>query len=444
MIPVFLVGMSLVYLTARTYGELTADRSFDRVLEGSAISIFETLSVSDSGIRVDLPYAALEMLSAAPDDQVFYSVVGPDGRTLTGYDDLPGAAADGSTAPRDKQDVPRFLDAEYRGKRVRIVIVGREVVYHGHKGWVRVEVAQTRLARDGVARESVLHALLPIVMFSVLALALVWFGISSALQPLRAVGAELTQRDPADLHAIDAAVPAEIVPLTLAINGFMGRLDVNLLAMKAFIADASHQLRTPLAAMLAQAYATPRDDPAALRRSLAAIERSGTKLTHLLNQLLSDATIAHRADLRHFSSLDLLRLISDMLADTVRSFEESDVRFTTPLKTALLVGDRLMLGEALKNLVINAIRHGGGEVELALTNEPNTYRVTIADRGPGIAASQRERVFERFVRADRSEGAGIGLAIARQAIESHGGHIALDDRDGGGLLVTIHLPRDIV
>lgn len=444
MAVLFLIGMLGLYVAARGYGRAAADRSFDRLLAGSAISITETVSIANGVILVDIPYAALDMLSAAPDDRVFYRVSGPGNRTVTGYPDLPAPAAS-LLAGNPSAEAIRFFDATYRGEQVRFALVGREIAVGGSSGWVWVQVGQTRQAREAVARETVVSALTPIAGMTLLALGAVWFGIGGALRPLRRIGDELSHRRPSDLHPVDDRVPAELLPLVEAMNGFMRRLSDNIDTLKAFIADASHQMRTPLAALLAQAQVAPHGKPRELRRSLEAIERNGSKLAHLLNQLLSDATMAHRADVRRFETVDLLDALNEAIRDTAGACEGSDVRLRTRLEAAPFSGDRLMLVEALKNVIHNAIRHGVGEdgrVEIELSDAEGEYVICVSDRGPGIPIGERERVFERFARVSPdTPGAGIGLAIVRKAVEGHGGRVELQDRKSGGLVVVIRLPR---
>jgi two-component system sensor histidine kinase TctE len=440
----FLAGMLALYAAAGTYARLAADRSYDRLLSGSALSITETLSIAEGRIQADIPYAALDMLSAAPEDRVFYRVIGPNRATVTGYDDLP-STSDGLLPQRHAEtDLTRFFDAQYRGELVRFVLLGREIAQPGTTGWVWVQVGQTRRARDALAQELLIGALLPILLMTILALALVWFGIGSALKPLRTIGNELSERAPSDLHSITAPVPTEIGPLVDAINGFMRRLSDNIGTLRAFIADAAHQMRTPLAALIAQAQVAQEDDPAELRQSLDAMERNAAKLSRLVNQLLSDATVSHRSDIRRFELFDLLQTIRLAVRDSVPASEDSDVRLTTALSAAPFVGDGLMIGEAIKNLIHNALRHGhgdDGEVAIELSESAGAYVLRICDRGPGIEAADRSRVFERFARGSSSApGAGLGLAIVRQAIRSHGGDIRLLDREGGGLNVELRLP----
>jgi two-component system, OmpR family, sensor histidine kinase TctE len=448
----FLCGMVILYFAARAYGRDAADRSFDRLLAGSAISITESVSVAGRKIDVDVPYAALDMLSAAPDDRVFYAVTGPDG-TITGYEDLPTSDGSGQTVAAKSRNEPErfsFFDAQYRGETIRFARLERQISIEGALGSVHVQIGQSRRARESVAQDTAVSALIPIAVVMVCAMAIVWFGVARALSPLRRIGDEMASRSPDDLRPIDAPVPRELQPFVHAANGLMTRLATSIETLKAFIADASHQMRTPLAAMLAQAQATRASPTEELDRSLEAITRNGARLTHLLNQLLADATVSHRAGVGRFDGVDLIELVRESIRDTAGVIEGSDVRFRAATAPAGIRGDGVVLVEAFKNIIHNAIRHGrpaavdsdAAPVEVEVTASGDGFAVQVRDRGPGIASADRERVFERFVRlkADAA-GAGIGLSIARRAIDVHRGRIELRDRDGGGLIVEIWLPR---
>ena len=446
MLALFTVGLIALYAAAQSYARVAADRSYDRLLAGSALSITETLSVADGAILVDVPYAALDMLSAAPDDKVFYRVIGPDGRTVTGYPDLPVVRSPERDEGGSDAALTTFFDANYRGEKVRFVSIGREIAQPGSRGWVWVEVGQTRLAREQLRHELVVRAVLPIIVFILLALAGVWFGITRALRPLDAIGQELARREPSALQPVMAPVPSEIAPVIESLNMFMRRLRENIDNLRAFIGDAAHQMRTPLAGMLAQAQVSSGGDVAELREAMGKIERNAVRLTRLLNQLLSDATVQHRSDMRRFESFDLKTIVEQAIRELLPQTAESDIRFRSSLETAPVTGDALLFGEAIKNLIHNALVHGRGEhreVTIGLQRAQDGYRLTVSDRGPGIREDQKERVFERFARGEAStSGAGLGLAIVRQAIESHGGTIRLADRKWGGLRVEVTLPRN--
>ncbi|QNN76886.1 sensor histidine kinase [Pseudoxanthomonas mexicana] len=445
----FLAGTVVMYLAARAYGLRAADLSYDRLLAGSALSIAETLSVDGGQVRVDIPYAALDMLSAAPEDKVFYRVYGPSAQTVTGYEDLPTIPLARSRGEGPSEvPAPRFFDATYRGDVVRFVVLGRQIAQPELRGWVWVQVGQTRQAREELAGELVLGALVPIAALTLLALTLAWFGVGRALRPLESLSQDLAGREPSDLRALKAPVPAEVQPLVTALNGFMRRLEGNVAGLRAFIGDAAHQIRTPLAALRAQAQlALDEDDPREMRRGLLKVERNASRLTRLVNQLLSDAMVMHRADVRRFEEFDLVDVIKRAMRDAVPMSGDVQVGFISSMARAPMRGDAVLLGEAIKNLIDNAIRHGtpealgpDAEVEVALHEHNDLYALTVADRGPGIDIVNRERIFERFERGDtQSSGAGLGMAIVSRVVSSHGGTIELIDREGGGLIVRLCL-----
>lgn len=440
----FLAGTIVLLFAARAYGRLAADKSFDQLLAGSALSIAETLSIDRGALQVDLPYASLDMLSAAPDDRVFYRVIGPDSKTVTGYDDLPVWQPPSRRGQLATPDSARFFDASYRGEPVRFAVLGREIAAPEAQGWVWIQVGHTRRARDQLAQELVLGAVAPIVLITLLALSVVMLGIRQALRPLQRVGQDLMERPPEDLQPVMEPVPREIMPLIDAINGFMRRLSVSFEALRAFIGEAAHQMRTPLASLYAQAHVAADEDPEELRKSLVVIERNAARLSRLLDQLLSDATMTHRSDVRVFEPCDLVNVVHEAINEGVPHSRRHDVIVSTAFDQAPFVGDALMLGEAMKNLIDNALKYGsapGKPVSVSLRAEGDAYLITVADHGPGIPQSQQERVFERFVRGEGSiAGAGLGLAIVRRAIARHGGEVHLANQAGGGLAVALRLP----
>jgi len=440
----FIVGMFAMYIASNLYGRTAADRSYDRLLAASALSIAETISIAADGVRVDVPYAALDMLGAAPDDRVFYQVSGPDGTTVTGYDDLPGMdnvviGADHATG------VFSYFDAPYRGEPVRFARLSREIAQPGVSGAIVVQVGHTRLAREALVRELVVSALMPIALVTIAALVLVWFGIGGALRPLDRLRRDIAARRPSDLQPLSAPAPVEIRPLIVALNDFMRRLGGTIDMLRAFVADAAHQVRTPLAALRAQVQAAADDDPEELRRSLASIDRSASRLTRLVNQLLSDAAVTHRSHVMHFDTVNLAKTVTEAIQECVSISDHDAISFACNVDRAHVHGDLLMLREAIKNVIDNAMHHGQGAergVEIVLDAHADGYSLRVLDHGPGIADEHRLRSFERFARgSDRVAGAGLGLAIVRQAIEAHGGRVLLHARDGGGLIVECLLPE---
>lgn len=443
-----LIGAVLLFLAARSYGRSAADRSYDHLLVASALSIADSVALVDGQWQVDLPYAALDLLAMAPEDRVFYRVAGAEGATITGYADLPAPPA----LPRDGR--PRLFDAVYRGEATRFVAVSRWVAGPATQGQAIVQVGQTRLAREALADDVVLRALVAIVALSLAALALVWIGVHRALRPLQKLERDLSLREPSDLKPVAGEVPLELDQLVGALNRFMARLSASNETLRAFMGDAAHQMRTPLAALRAQAQlALDEDDPIEQRRSLVTIERNASHMSRLLNQLLSDASAIHRSHLQQFETVDLAEVLHKALYESIpQAGPRPDVRLAATGEPMRVRGDALLLREALKNLIDNALKHGrpppgrdAGPLQIALTvaEDPAWAVLTVADHGPGIAPADAGSVFERFARGRDAVagGAGLGLAIVKRIVDSHGGRIDLSNRVGGGLVVTLRLPR---
>ncbi|MBA4306876.1 MAG: histidine kinase [Sphingopyxis sp.] len=444
---VFVCGMVILYWAATSYARYAADSSFDRVLLGSAGSIAETLSITADGeVRADIPYAALDMLSAAPDDRVFYRVLGTDGATLTGYSDLP---LDRNTRPvSNAMEQVRFFDATYMEEPVRFVVMGRQVRIGQQSGWIWVQVGQTREARRNLAQELTIRAVLPILALTVIAIAVVWISVGRAVRPIEAIGEDLAARNSSDLSPINAPVPADIAPLVGAVNQFMARLDNNMGVLRTFIATAAHQLRTPLTALLVQIRSAELATGKDRDESVSAASQSASRLARLVNQLLSDAMVTHRADEKRVGPFDLKKVIEQSLQNTLSISNEADVRFTTTLQTAPMVGDEVMIAEAIKNLIHNALTHGssGGDgddaIALALRAIDDGLELSIADTGPGIGNDMLSTVGDRFRSGmENRGGAGLGLAIVKQVAESHGGSLLLENRPERGLNVILWLPQ---
>ncbi len=495
----FLAAMVVLSVAAQAWGRRAADQSFDRLLTASVLAMGDAVGFDGAQWDLDLPYAALDLLAMAPDDRVFYSLRTPAGALVTGYDDLPAPpaaqrreaerrAADG---PAAQDATPVFFDAPYRGETVRFALAGRWAAGAADQGRAWLQVGQTRRARDAAAAQTAGIATAAIALLTGAALLLCWWGVRRALAPIARLEHEIAGRAASDLQPIATPVPAEMAQAVGALNRFMGRLADNLDALRVFIADAAHQMRTPLAALRAQAQmAVDEPDAAEQRRSLVAIERNAERLTRLLNQLLSDATVAHRDTLGRCEPVDLLRTVREALRDAVpRADPQPVVRLHCDLQAAPVRGDALMLREAIKNLVDNALKHGvrrgaagraaageGGsvgpaaaadampaaasptagtadphgdapapvaEIDVTLAPAPGGgWSLSVADRGPGIAADEMPTLFERFARGRDAGpgGAGLGMAIVHRVVERHGGRLALEPREGGGLVVRMQLP----
>lgn len=452
LLALFAVGLGALYLLVRGYAQQTADTTYDQLLRASVLSMADSLQLVRGEWQMDMPYAALALLEQAPRDRVFYRVAAGDGALVSGYADLPPPPGqDSADADAAAGDSPRLYAAAYQGEPVRIAWMERKIAGPRSAESAVIQVAQTREARNALAENILLQGTLALVGFTAAALALAYWGLQRSLFPIQRIERELAARSASDLHPITAPVPEELDTLVHSLDGFMARLSDNLDTLRLFIAEAAHQLRTPLAALHAQMeVALDEEDPAEQRRSLLAVLRNAEKLSRLVNQLLSDASVIHRSNVRQFQPVNVADLLSQAVHDTVPQADpQPDVRLRLPDAatgaTPSVLGDSLMLREAFKNLIDNALRHGArddGHIDIRLDADGGDWRITVSDPGPGIPPALANTAFERFARGPnpRAPGAGLGLSIIKRVVDIHQGKLSLSNRVGGGLDAVITLP----
>lgn len=443
---VFSVAFALLVLATlavimflRGYAHTAADQAFDRLLAASALTIAGSVQLGDSGVTVEPPYSSLAMMSSQ--ERVFYAVRDADGGLITGYEDLaPGLAL--ATGPE-----PVFVNSQYHDEAIRVATVGRLVSSNQHAGWVTVRVAETRGARDALSSEILNRSVWPLVAVVIVALALLWFGIGRAFAPLRSLARGLRARAPHDLQPFTDPVPREVQRLVEALNVFMQRLAGVMETLNNLVADAAHQVRTPLASLRAQAEVALDDpDPVRMRQRVARIHHNATQASDLIHQLLMDATISHRLGMQEQAHVGVAETINATRRRVgPLQAQRLNISVAPEVRRARVLGERVALREMLRNLVDNALRYAPeGMIDIqAQAISGDRVALTVTDRGPGIADDEKDVVQQRFVRGRASEsstGSGLGLAIVRNVATAHGGSLSLRDRPGGGLSARIVLP----
>jgi len=392
--------------------------------------------------ELDLPEAARKVLFSDPTDQIYFALETPDGRLVAGQP-IPGAPV------RTPAAVPSLYDGTVEGAPVRIVELRVNDLNAPAAALGYVRVAETKNRRNGLAREILLSVIAPQVLLILIACALVWGGVVRGLWPLRRLQDAVASRSHRDRSPVVVdEVPGEVRPLMNEINGLLERLDAVLTLQNRFIADAAHQLKTPVAGLLAQLELAMRDeDPQRMRQSLVKLDAGLQRLSRLVSQLLALARNEPDAA-RHItmSEVDLNALAfesaSGWVADALK--RGIDLGFDGAEEPVPVRGDPIRLRELLDNLIDNAVRYSreGGRVTVRVTAQPGPT-VAVSDDGPGIPAEERQRVFERFHRrlGAAAEGSGLGLAIAQEIARLHGGHIDLrEDADGVGNTFSVSLP----
>jgi two-component system sensor histidine kinase TctE len=418
------VGGALVSVAAFAYGRQAAQDAYDRLLVGAATDIAASISVDGTELVVDLPVSAFQLLALAPDDRIAYRVTGPAGEVLTGYADLPGP-------PDTPVTGVDFYDAPFFGEPARYAAITRRFAERNVSGPVEVIVGQTLRARRALALEITRRALVVLAGAGVLMSLLAVFVVRSALRPLDRLAVAVARRDPYDLTPINAPVPKEAEGMVAALNGFMGRIDQQVGAMRGLISDTAHQLRTPVAALRAQADLAAGEPDGPRRDAIVTrIHRRTVDLGHLLDQMLSRALVIHRAESVRREPVDL----RDAALEVV---EAGDFALTSPGVEIRLVigetavpvqGDLLSLTEAAKNLLGNAVKHGVSPVRVGASVEHGQAVLWVEDSGTGPAPEFLARLGHRFSheQATRGDGSGLGLAIATAVTQAYGGELVLE------------------
>ena len=432
-----LVSSVVAYYYAFNFATLAYDYS----LYDSALDISRQIDVANGQLQVNLPPAALDMLESDKNDRVYYLVSDSRGQHVAGHQGLPPPPERGILGK------PIYYDGHYLGSPVRIAAMYTTVKGAPKMEPILVEVGGTLNKRRGLATEILVTMLLPELLLLLLVGLLVWYGIERGLRPLAVLEQEISRRSHLDLSALpEQNAPDEVRSLVHAMNDLLARLSGALEARQRFIADAAHQLRTPLAGLKTQTeLALRQKEFAEMRLTLQHLNTATGQTTHLVNQLLSLARAEpDAARPLALQSVDLTQLARETTTEWVpRALERSiDLGFDATEQAAKIEGDPVSIREMLRNLLDNAIRYTqiGGIVTARVSVESDKVLLSVVDNGPGIPIAERERVFERFHRVlgSGADGCGLGLAIVREIAQSHNAEISLGTgTNGTGTLVVI-------
>jgi two-component system sensor histidine kinase TctE len=418
-----------------------ANEAYDNELLDPAIAIARYVRLNDERFEVDLPPVALEALRVDSVGRIFFRVTGPKGDLIAGNAAIP--------EPGDSmlEAGHQFYTTRVNTQRVRVAAVSVPRRY----GQVLVQVAETTEKRDRRVKEILIGALSPAVVVACAAAALFWFGIRRSLAPLNKLRDELERRTPVDLGPLpEGGTPDEVKPLVGALNQLLARLEGVLGAQQRFIANAAHQLRTPLAGLKTHVELARRENPAGETRSLLdMIAGESERASHLANQLLTLARAEPGSGLPSTRQPVNLRDVGNRAAqDWVRSALRRNIDLGFELEETWTMGDPMLLRELLANLIDNAVAYchneGEGSVTVRTRSAGEHAVLEVEDNGPGIPEEERERVFERFYRmpGTLAAGCGLGLAIVREITDRHGGEVTLETpATGKGLLVRVSFPE---
>jgi two-component system sensor histidine kinase TctE len=402
------------YFTALHFANLV----YDRWLIDSTRSLAQAVRAEHGLIQFDLPRVALEIFQFDEVDKTYFKVSSETEGFIGGDVALP------DVAPATISGL-RLAFANVHGKRVRLV--STLIAPGGPEDPVLVSVAETLNKRSTLTREILIAMAAPQIALLAIALLLGRIGINHGLKPLTDLAAQIEARGQNNLSPVpQGGLPREARVLVARINELLERLGNAMRAQKRFVADAAHQLRTPLAAVLLHAERAERaPDTSSEREALGALHRSVERAARLSAQLLALArTDPEAVSAIELKPVDLTSLARQVGEEWVRRALDRDIDFglSVPPHPVLVTGDERLLSEVLSNLIDNALRYGnaGGHVTLMVeTGEQN--RLSVQDDGPGIPPDERARIFERFYRLQNgnSDGCGLGLSIVEEIARLH-------------------------
>ncbi len=416
-----------------------AEEIFDRGLLSAALAISRDVAVSGGDA---LAPETRRLVNDTSGGELFYHVYAPDGVFVTGYA-TPPVSPD---AVVGKQQEPQHFDATYQGRSVRVLRFQDATTVDGVTGLFTITVWQDMRVRANFVQDVVLRAFGVIALLVSSVALVVWFGVGLGLRPLLDLQDAIAKRTPSELEPIRRDVPIETQGIVSTLNRLLDRVSRRISSKDEFISNAAHQLRNPIAGILALAESVENaPTPETAKSRSGELVTAARNATHLTNQLLSFERV-NGADLAVTGkAIDL----SSLVASAIRRFERQEaaasvtVSFDNHAADCTIWGDEVMLQEALMNLFVNASVHGGPtltRITVTQTCSPETAEITIEDDGVGIAPEDRLLALGRFSQAKSGPGSGLGLPIALRVMENHSGSLTVAPSTLGAHVV-ISLPR---
>ncbi len=432
LVPPLLILILLVSSILFRFAIVEQRDAFDNALYDSAYSIYQLLEKSEGSIEdLSIPKSEKQFILNDQSDVIFYNVVDTNGNVLNGETDpglMPILSPQTST--------PNFRDGTVQHLKVRIVSTLVSIQKNDKKLPVYIQVAETLNKREALASHVLIDIIVPQLLLLLCTFGIIWFGVERGLQPLFDLQAAVSKRSYLDLSEIDMPdVPTEVMILVNSVNTLMKQLEGVLNAQNRFIADAAHQLRTPLAGAQAQLeLALEESDPKQHKILLERVNASMERLSHTISQLLSLAR--NQQDASHsmvLSQVNLNQIAQEVTTDMVPTAikKDIDLGFEASELSAMILGDSKRLKEMLYNLLDNALLYTprGGKVTVNVKREAGEIVLSVDDNGPGIPKEEREKVFERFHRimGTGQEGSGLGLAIVMEIAQLHQANVEISD-----------------
>ena len=405
---------------------------YDRSLLDPVLDMAENVRVGANGPQLDMLAQAQEALLYDSEDKLVFQVRDATGKVIAGVPDL--------EAPSIRPGEKTFFDGTHEGQPLRIAAAKSDV-------GVLVQVGETLNKRRQLVWEILAAEFVPTLLIALASVALAWTVVAHGMTPLGRVRSDILGRTPNDLRPLDErTAPAEIAPAVEAFNRLLSQLRESSAMQQRFLANAAHQLRTPLAGLqMHLELLLQRDLAPEARREIEGMHATTMRASHLANQLLVLAKAEAGSDRPgRASSVNLAAVADGAVHEWVPRAIARDMDLGFDLQDAVVTGEAPLLSEALGNLIDNALRYSppGGSVTVRCGHEKGAPYLSVEDTGPGIPPWACERVFERFFRLEGSggDGAGLGLAIVQEVAERHGARVKIDPAHSNGTRIVILFP----
>ena len=438
MLPLFILLWAIAYFSSQYF----INAAFDRSLMRRTFALADRVGVLHGQVQVDLPVAARELLMFDQEDLLFHSIASPDGRVVEGERDMP-------RLPARKPIRPGQLivyDGVKDGAKVRVAAFALSLKGTSASGAVLVQVGETLTRRSVLAGRATLAIVIPMLLMTLTAAVAIAFGVGRGLEPVSRLRDRLSARQAFDLSPVPLeGTPAELRPFLDEFNSLLQRLSEAVEAQSRFVADAAHQLRTPIAGIRTQAeaaLASARHEDA--QHALARIARSTQTMGDLVQKLLVLARVDAAENTLRLIRLDGAAVMQAVAREWAPQALVKGVEIGFDMKDgeAWVKGDAQLLREMLANLIDNALRYGGTRIALTVCGSEQGMTWQVADNGPGIPEPQRAAVFAPFHRLSGSvDGAGLGLTIVQRIAHLHGAAVNLEAGERGtGLVASVKFP----
>ncbi len=433
----WLAAIFVAYTVALRYANIAIDQS----LLQSSRALARQVKPLGNGLFIDFPKAAQQILEEEPEDRVYYKVSTPPGQFILGNNNLP-------PPPRsDKPELnhPYYYDGRFNGSKIRIAALYLSIGTPAMPQTMLVQVAKGIAVRERLAHDILVDTILPLSLLMLLTSVLVWGGVSHGLSPLRKLRRQVENRSALNLAPIEIeSAPAEVRALAGAVNTLLEAVTHNIAYQRRFIADAAHQLRTPLAGLKSQTeLALNESDAQSLKARLQLVHTSAARTVHMVNQLLTLARAEpDQQNAMPTEPIDLARLVRDIVAEAAPRVLQKGLELAcyADVSPQQISGNSTLLREMLLNLIDNATRYAGKGCTIVVRVLAGRSHTTleVEDDGPGIPEADKDKVFDRFYRGSQGgEGCGLGLPIVREIAHRHGAEVRLRDARPHGLVVSL-------